>query len=151
MKMTYEEAIKNHRDMWNWIADQYERNKSCGDCEMHNVDFYKEAYIKDHFPDVSVKNNCFMCEYAKQMYNAEQMYRNSYNVGTCTEYHPYCLLYWGNIEPGYMCEAESSPYLDLVRYFNDNPFTSCEDIDDVIARCREIANLPLKKIVNNDE
>lgn len=43
MKMTYEEAIKNHRDMWNWIADQYERNKSCGDCEMHNVDFLQRS------------------------------------------------------------------------------------------------------------
>lgn len=145
MKMTSEEAIKNHRDMWNWIADQYERNKSCDDCEMHDVDSYKEAYIKDHFSDVSVKNNCFMCEYAKQMY------RNSYHVGTCTEYHHYCLLDWGNTEPGYMCEAECSPYLDVVRYFKDNPFTSCENIDDVIARCREIANLPTKKIVNNNE
>lgn len=143
--MTAEEAIKNHRDMWNWIADQYERNKSCDDCEMHDVDSYKEAYIKDHFSDVSVKNNCFMCEYA------EQMYDDPYDLSTCTDYHNYCLLDWGNTEPGYMCEEECSPYSDVVRYFKDNPFTSCEDIDDVIARCREIANLPVKKIVNDNE
>lgn len=146
MKMTSEKAIKNHRAMWNWIADRYEYSKSCDNCKMLlDVDFYKRAYIKDHFGNKSVKNNCFMCEYA------EQMYDDPYDLSTCTDYHNYCLLDWGIMECGYMCEAEGSPYLDLIRYFTHNPFTTCKNIDDVIARCREIANLPVKKIVNDNE
>ena len=57
-----EEAIKNHRAMWNWIADQYE--KGCN----KNVRFLKREYIyiMDLNCDELIKlhASCYCCYYA---------------------------------------------------------------------------------------
>lgn len=136
--MTAEKAIRNHRKMWNWIAEQYEL---CNDEAFIPVYNLKSAYIQEHFPNESVKNHCFMCEYAQNQMCGDL----DYDLLGCDDYHSYCLLDWGNNAPGYMCESYDSPYLDLINYFKNNSSTTCKNIDDVINRCRQIANLPVKK------
>ena len=55
MKLTKTQAIEEHRKMWNWIADETEKQKIC---------VYEEDYFHDIYPNTSVRNNCFLCEYA---------------------------------------------------------------------------------------
>lgn len=51
--MTREEAIKKHRELWHWIADESRRQK--------------RTVFKNENPDVRRErpfNDCWMCEYA---------------------------------------------------------------------------------------
>lgn len=57
MELTREQAIAEHRKMWNWIADEIERVK-------HSVYIiaYKKKYLEIN-GFVDIKDSCFMCEY----------------------------------------------------------------------------------------
>ena len=57
MKLTREEAISEHRKMWNWIADRIEEEKEYQDIE----DLKIEYCDREGFDDI--ENNCFCCEY----------------------------------------------------------------------------------------
>lgn len=53
--MTFEEAVVNHRKMWNWIADETERRQDIVD---------KRDYFDAHnIPPYSVDNRCYCCAY----------------------------------------------------------------------------------------
>lgn len=61
-KLTREEAIMLHREMW---ADM---QANLGD----NPDYvervaFKKKWIKEHFPNEHVNSNCFLCEYAQSI------------------------------------------------------------------------------------
>lgn len=58
MELTKEQAIENHRKMWNWIADQYEMG-----CQLH-IDVIKGTYMNLFYPRTRVLCDCFCCEYA---------------------------------------------------------------------------------------
>ena len=60
--MTKQEAIKNHRVMWNWIADQIEYEK-----QVQFITMLKEKYITGNYEGY-VKNNCFCCQYDCEHY-----------------------------------------------------------------------------------
>ena len=54
--LSREEAIRKHREMWNWIADRImERKRSV------IIDELKQEYIRQH--NECALNNCYMCEY----------------------------------------------------------------------------------------
>lgn len=55
--MTKQEAIKNHRAMWNWIADQIEERK-----QALNIGVLKYRYLH-HVYNGYASHNCFCCEY----------------------------------------------------------------------------------------
>lgn len=57
-KLTREEALKYHRQMWS------DMQKELGDEPSHvdRVDF-KYDWCKKHFPNEYVCNDCFLCEY----------------------------------------------------------------------------------------
>lgn len=59
MFLSKEKALELHREMWSAMQ------KKLGDCPSANdrEDFKIEWCIK-HFPDESILNNCFLCEYA---------------------------------------------------------------------------------------
>lgn len=59
MNLTKEQAIEEHRKMWNWIADQLENGRR------RDVGYLKEEYVKENFPVTEISDNCFCCEYAK--------------------------------------------------------------------------------------
>ena len=58
MKLTREEAIANHRKMWNWIADETERWEDCAT---------KSDYFKNLFDLPIPQNECYCCEYAQDI------------------------------------------------------------------------------------
>ena len=60
--LTKEQAIAEHRKMWNWIADRLENHDDPG-CDIH---MYKMKYIKENFPYNNIMHNCFCCQYAAQ-------------------------------------------------------------------------------------
>lgn len=51
MKLTREQAIKEHRKMWNWLAEHPEKDK----------DDYLESNDFEY-----IKNECFLCHYNQQ-------------------------------------------------------------------------------------
>lgn len=55
MQLTREEAIANHRKMWNWIADETERRENCAT---------KSDYFKILFDLPIPRDECYCCEYA---------------------------------------------------------------------------------------
>ena len=58
MKLTKKQAVKEHRKMWNWIADETERQKR---------KVSKEDYFNAH-PEYEMRPllDCFCCEYDDQ-------------------------------------------------------------------------------------
>ena len=60
MNLTKEQALFYHRQMWN------DMQKELGD-NANGIDRinYKEEWCQEHFPNEHIKNDCFLCEYAK--------------------------------------------------------------------------------------
>ena len=55
--MTKQEAVANHRKMWNWIADQIEERK-----QAINIEELKRRYTQDVYGK-TISMDCFCCEY----------------------------------------------------------------------------------------
>lgn len=94
MILTREEAIENHRKMWNWIADETEKRK-------------KAVFTEDYFIEHNL-NSCFLycycCHYNKYI-------NRSPNCETCP-------VEWGG-ETG-ICTDKDSPYFrfSLTHYYD---------------------------------
>lgn len=54
--LSREEAIRKHREMWNWIADRIKERKQ--PVKIYNL---KHEYVKQH--DECVIYNCYLCKY----------------------------------------------------------------------------------------
>lgn len=113
-------AIRNHRKMWNWIADNPDKWK----------DYHHTVDIKKSYYDYNKKDNdseyrycyCYCCDYSKK-------YHKPYE-DLCI----YCPIYWNDKCNHCDCENELSPY---------HKFAKSDDISEKIAYAKEIANLPL--------
>lgn len=97
MILTREQAIKEHRKMYNAMADEIEKNK----CRIKNISNWKENYIGSiGFFDFD--NNCFLCEYTTEKFPKERC-----------EF--ICPLIWG--EAGESCVSgrgeRMNPQLDI--------------------------------------
>lgn len=57
MKLTREEALKLHRQMWTDMQTELEDNPP-GAMRI----FFKEKWKEKHFPGEVVSDNCFLCE-----------------------------------------------------------------------------------------
>ena len=61
MKLTREEALKYHRQMWG------DMQKELGDTDNANLRTpYKAEWCEKHFPNEEVCGYCFLCEYDDQ-------------------------------------------------------------------------------------
>lgn len=58
MQLTKEQAIQEHRKMWNWIADQYRYGNNM------QLSVLKKFYLKNIYGDTSVAAHYFACAYA---------------------------------------------------------------------------------------
>ena len=56
IKLTKQQAIEGHRKMWNWIADEIERQKS--EC---CIPLLKQCYCYKN--KLTLIEDCFCCEY----------------------------------------------------------------------------------------
>lgn len=60
MGLTREQAIAEHRKMWNWIADQIERGKA-------TIDIWESKRVYMQINRIEpILNDCFLCEYTKR-------------------------------------------------------------------------------------
>lgn len=135
-----EEAIRRHRLMWNWIADEAERT--------HKPVTKMDAF--DHFGwDQNIRSKCWCCEYAHE----EVLRRDLFGkMGMCE----FCPLDWsqGNEDA---VKARCVGYFDESMFFHIGPFEEwCLssglgdgkfyfDPERFISLARTIANLPEKK------
>ena len=121
MKLTREEAIANHRKMWNWIADETKRRKA----------IVSKSYYLHNTMWRDMVNECFCCEYSFQKFGCESC-RN-------------CPLDWGSNQESFMCENIRS-YNDLKGlYANWIDFITRNDWRNAAKIARAIANLPERK------
>lgn len=65
MQLTREQAIAEHRKMWNWIADAIERME-----RVFDIDILKDLYL-GVFKKMTTYpiESCFLCEYSKSERN----------------------------------------------------------------------------------
>lgn len=86
MELTRERAIREHRKMWHWIAEETERRQE---------KVLKEEYFNMFFQTEDIANNCFCCEYGSQFRNI------------CS----HCPIVWGCAKKDSICIVSSSPYI----------------------------------------
>ena len=130
MKLTKEQAITEHRKMWNWIADQY-KNKTDFLNKTDDINDLKQCYINMVFPGEVIECDCFCCEY-------------DYEFGGICEN---CPIEWDSIYDEFMCTDKDSHNNNLYGLLcnfdhnecSDNIFSYCADL------ARQIANLPERK------
>lgn len=115
-KLTKEEAIKKHREMWNWIADETERTNCCTSKFMY---FESKNISSKEIP----YHYCYCCEYADQ------------RVKGCM----YCPIDWGSLANNYFCCDKYKDFDDLGLFIE---WSLTYDIKDAIRLARQIANLP---------
>jgi len=61
MELTRERALELHRQMWS------DMQWDLGDCPTSGQRVrYKDTWCAEHFPDDSIQESCFLCEYADQ-------------------------------------------------------------------------------------
>ena len=63
MKLTREEALKYHRQMWTDMQTAIGDNPSLFD----RIE-YKIKWCEEHFPAEEINNHCFLCEYVHKNY-----------------------------------------------------------------------------------
>lgn len=98
MKLTKEQALEEHRKMWNWIADQYRKGEQA---DIHTLKF---RYIFDNEEVDTVTNNCYCCEYSMRKSGSDRPHRDM-----CLN----CPVSWGTEYEGqerYYCEMPMSAY-----------------------------------------
>ncbi len=90
MKLTKEQALFYHRQMWT------DMQRDLGDCPtgIERVN-YKEKWCEEHFLTDMIANDCFLCEYA---------FHNSESIG-CNS----CPIIWGDED----CCGNSNSYRNM--------------------------------------
>lgn len=140
MKISKKEAVRKHRMMWNWIADQYE----CG--HGTSVNILKRRFIKRYYPGDNPYSICYCCEYSTEISGIDGKSLKC-NCERCplewpsdSDYHHDC-----------MCCYKSRNHTEVIHdgLYKQILYYSSMDVMDyekatIIAR--EIANLPERKI-----
>lgn len=134
MNISREEAIRKHREMWSWIAEQYEYELDVP------VKRLKTKFVKEHYPNDYPASMCYCCEYAGIVLNSE-IGGSRYNCERCP-------LEW----PSTCCELMCSHKTDELD--SDGLYEQCiyqslsyiANYKKAASIAREIANLPERKI-----
>lgn len=119
MELTREEAVSEHRKMWNWIADKIEEEKRDQDI----FDLKEEYCNREGYNDI--RSDCFCCGYTKYICD-------------------YCPIEWGSEVEYYMCLDKYEAYDDKGLYS-----LCCNESDwrEQAKLARQIANLPERENV----
>lgn len=139
--LTLEQAIEEHRKMWNWIADKLEDSEYMDEIYEHSHISYIAIYqLKTIYVDkycnedkqlrkiLDENADCFACV-ASIMTGDED---------SCSG----CPFVWGEEE---RCSQLNSPYMKLKLFINDTITRTKETDKQASAYAREIANLKLKE------
>ena len=116
--MKKEEAVYNHRKLWNWIAEETEKRKEV---------VLKAQYFYENGLSY-IKNDCYCCEYEQEFLDDD-----------CN----HCPILWVSAGEKYKyCVAKSSPYM---KWTIASEIT--QDYRECAKYAREIANLPAREDV----
>lgn len=135
-RISKEEAIKNHRAMWNWIADQYEKGRN------QRVRFLKREYIDtmDSNRDELIKLHacCYCCYYAgiNNIVGADNEY-----MFNCDQ----CPVVWPSYAGEGMCCEGTSRTIGLYEFIEEctDVYMRVDEIRDILVKlCRLVADLP---------
>lgn len=114
--LTKEEAVYNHRKLWNWIAEETEKRKEV---------VLKEQYFSEN-GFIHIKNDCYCCEYEREFLDDD-----------CN----HCPILWVAAGEEYKyCVARSSPYMKWIIASE-----IVQDYRECAKYAREIANLPARE------
>ena len=90
MKLTKQQAIEEHRKMWNWIADQYAKYEgrlvNNSDGQLTGVRLKAKYFAINNLPIID--NACFCCEYDADSCEGCPVQWTDYNdrpLPTCSE------------------------------------------------------------------
>lgn len=143
MKISKKEAIRKHRMMWNWIADQYQYGSTKSVLEL------KQEFTRVNDPGVKIPSNCYCCMYAGErgdFFTPISVNQSLYNCERCP-------LEWPASEgtKELMCYelTHTNEYgLGLYSYvaMHTPILPGCGDPHKVATVARKIANLPERKI-----
>ena len=134
--LTKEQAIAEHRKMWNWIADRLEEHHPGYDVYM-----YKMEYMEKNFPYDNIRNDCFCCQYAVQENDDNDL----------TNFCVNCPLIWGTetntneffCERGnYDIPIEDLSLFDYGLWIYADKLTQNGYYSEAAKVARQIANLP---------
>ena len=125
MKLTKEEAIANHRKMWNWIADETERLERI----VSKAEYFQKHNISNY--DIP-PHSCYCCAFDLQYWALPLCGACPINWGVNTEITS-CI-----IEESAFCSKKESPFRKWVTVVNYYP----DDWERAAKFAREIANLP---------
>lgn len=135
MNISREEAIRKHREMWSWIAEQYENGVAL---PVHRL---KQNFIKKCYPYDSPDSDCYCCAYTKTLTELE--------IGGSLYNCEMCPLEWPSNEKNFMCcvcmtrgRKIDGLYGKIICY--TDPTMGAYKKAAIIAR--EIANLSERKI-----
>lgn len=131
--LTKEEVVKRHREMWNWIADETEKQ--------NRVVIEEEAFAHFGWP-LNATYKCWCCSYSLQKINKNYIGAFPDLLGSrCV----YCPIGW----PSGRCMNEDSPYCkwsDFAEKAYENGNNLDENLIKQVAKlAREIADLPIKE------
>ena len=136
MKISKKEAVRKHRMMWNWIADQYQYGSTESVVEL------KREFTRVNDPGVEIPSDCYCCMYAGERGKNQSRY-------ICKS----CPLEWpvSNDTKELMCCASTHTdgyKLGLYSYvaMHTPILSGCGDPHEIAAVARKIANLPERKI-----
>ena len=129
--------------MWNWIADQIEKDK-----EKKNVCELKYEYLTHKTADYNILNDCFLCEYTVQLNVCADTFLK-HEFPNCIK----CPLQWPSSVKEFMCEYDKVYRNKIIKnglwrkccnMFKKSLFCSWKRQANL---AREIANLPEREFV----
>lgn len=119
MELTKEQTILNHRQMWNWIADETERRQEC----VNKVDAFKHFGITSS----SLVSGCWLCTYRGRI---------------CGHKGNECILQWPGGRCSYTQAGHGYVYERAGLYPDWLEAVYCGKVQLAAELARQIANLP---------
>lgn len=143
MKISKKEAVRKHRMMWNWIADQYQYGSTKSVLEL------KQEFTRVNDPGVKIPSDCYCCMYAGERGDLFRFISGNQSRYICKR----CPLEWPTSKDTkeLMCyeSTHANEYgLGLYSYvaMHTPILSGCGNPHKVATVARKIANLPERKI-----
>ena len=130
MELTKQEAIKYHREMWNWIAEQYENGSE------EQIEILKNNFTSSKYHEF-IYCNCYCCEYAD----------NESLINTHDHRCYSCPIIWGNEkEADEYYKTEVAPFNSFDKpYYCIGYYRSIDGLFSKISKLIKKSNVELKR------
>jgi hypothetical protein len=144
-ELTREEAIREHRKMWNWIANETKKSGHC----VNKTDYFCEyAEFDEKIP----YDKCYCCEYAFNVFKQTDDLKKLFEGDIFNNKCKYCPIDWGSESSHDMCCDIGDPgkFPTGLYLLWDESITN-KDADSAYKYAKQIAELPEAKIIEDKE